>query len=280
MLQHMWDRADRLTASGQKVTVVARDHWQLVRSQLEHRTYGRILYQPQNCDTGAGIFLPLTYVRSWARDATVVIYPSDHFVYPESLFLGMVRRAMRATEILQDRIILLGSHPTRLELDYGWIEMGSTLGLSNGSCVLQVKTFLEKPDVIQGLAAMADGALWNTLVMAVKVETLWSLGWQCLPELMERFEELGTVIGTSREGPILDAIYQDMPCRNFSSDLLQRVPERVGVMELQDMLWSDWGQPERIAGTLQLLGKEPAFPIKHFSEPYCSQYHEHVMEVS
>ncbi|GJL66196.1 MAG: hypothetical protein NPIRA05_11670 [Nitrospirales bacterium] len=280
MLQHTWDRADRLTASRQKVTVAARDHWQQVWSQLGRHVDGRVLLQPQNCDTGAGIFLPLTYVRSWNRDATVVIFPSDHFVYPESLFLEMVRRAMRATEILQDRIILLGSHPTRLELDYGWLEMGLTLGWSSGSCVRQVKAFLEKPDVIQGLAAMANGALWNTSVMTVKVETLWCLGWQCLPELMERFEKLDAAIGTSREGLILEAIYQDMPCRNFSSDLLQCVPESVGVMELQDVLWSDWGKPERIAATLQLLGKESAVPLKHFNEPHCSQSHEHAMEVS
>ncbi|WP_447968902.1 hypothetical protein [Nitrospira sp. M1] len=114
--------------------------------------------------------------------------------------------------------------------------------------------------------------------MTVKVDTLWNLGWQCLPELMERFEKLDAAISTSCEGKILDAIYQGMPCRNFSSDLLQCVPECVGVMEHQDVLWSDWGNPKRIAGTLQLLGKEPALSIKYFTE--CSQYHEHVMEVS
>ena len=280
MLQHTWDRADRLTDSRQKLTVASRDHWQHIWSQLGEHVEGRVLLQPKHCDTGAEIFLPLTYVRSWNRDATVVIFPCGHFVHPEHLFLEMVRRAMRATEILQDRMILLGSHPTGLELEYGWIEMGSTLGWSSGSCVRQVKAFLEKPDVLQGVAAMANGALWNTLVMTVKVETLWRLGWQCLPELMERFEKLDAAIGTSREGSILEAIYQDMPCRNFSSDLLQCAPESVGVMELHDVLWSDWGKPERIADTLQLLGKESAFPLKYFSEPHCSQSDKHLMEVS
>ena len=130
------------------------------------------------------------------------------------------------------------------------------------------------------MTALAHGALWNTLVMTAKVETLWGLGWQCLPELMERFEKLEEAIGTPREGQILDAIYRDMPRRNFSSDLLQHVPDRVGVMELQDVLWSDWGRPERIAETLRLLDKEPTFPLEHFREPHRSQNHEHVMEVS
>ena len=280
MLQHTWDRADRLTVSERKVTVIARDHYQQACSHLEQQSVGQVVLQPQNRDTAAGIFLPLTYIRSWDPDATVVIFPSDHFVFPEDRFLETVRGTISTVEILKDRIILLGVRPTGLELDYGWIEMGSILGWSAGSSVRQANAFLEKPDAIQGLAAMAGGALWNTLVMTAKVETLWRRGWQCMPELMEHFEKLEEVIDTPREGPILDTIYREMPCRNFSSDLLQRVPDCVGVMELQDVLWSDWGRPERIEETLRLLGKDPAFPIEHFREPHRSQDHEHVMEVS
>ncbi|MCA9470842.1 MAG: NTP transferase domain-containing protein [Nitrospirales bacterium] len=276
MLQHTWDRADRLTPSKQKVTVVARDHWQQSWPQLKQHANGRLLLQPQNRDTGAGIFLALTYVRFWNPQATVAIFPSDHFVYPESRFLEMVRRALRATEILQDRIILLGSQPMHLELDYGWIEMKEELGWSSGSSVRQVKTFLEKPDATRGITAMSNGALWNTLVMAVKAETLWKLGWRCFPDLMERFEELGTVIGTPSEGPFLDAIYRAMPSHNFSTGLLQQVPESVGVMELQDVLWSDWERPERISSTLELLGKKPTFPVQDFSEPHYAQHYAHV----
>jgi len=37
-----------------------------------------------NRDTGAGIFFPLTHIRADDSQATVVIYPSDHFVHLES----------------------------------------------------------------------------------------------------------------------------------------------------------------------------------------------------
>ena len=30
--------------------------------------------------------------------------------------------------------------------------------------------------------------------------------------------------------------------------------------ELQNVIWSDWGQPERILATLHVIGKELAFP--------------------
>jgi hypothetical protein len=52
-----------------------------------------------------------------------------------------------------------------------------------------------------------------------------------------------------------------MPVYNFSSDLLERLPDRMAVMELAGVLWSDWGKPERIAETIRRIGKTPAFPL-------------------
>jgi hypothetical protein len=52
-----------------------------------------------------------------------------------------------------------------------------------------------------------------------------------------------------------------MPVYNFSSDLLERLPDRMAVMELAGVLWSDWGNPERIAETIHRIGKTPAFPL-------------------
>jgi hypothetical protein len=107
---------------------------------------------------------------------------------------------------------------------------------------------------------MANGALWNTLVVVAKVDTLWKLGWQCIPVIMELFERLGKTIGTVHESQTLHQMNQYMPHMNFSSDFLQNVPERLGVLELEEVLWSDWGRPERIRETLEVMGKIPAFP--------------------
>lgn len=266
MLQHTWDRADQVAPPEQKITVIAQHHRQRLWSQLERQT-GQLLLQPCNRDTAAGIFLPLTYVRAWDPTATVVVYPSDHFVYPEAPFIETVRRAVRATEVLSDRMCVLGVRPTGLMLDYGWIEVGRVLGWCGGSMMRQVQAFLEKPDMLRGLSALANGAFWNTLVIAANVHTLWTLGWRHLPELMERFEQLEQAVGTPQEGAVLKAIYAQMPCRNFSSDLLQRAADGIGVIELQDVLWSDWGRPERIVETLRVLGKEPAFPYELLGEP-------------
>lgn len=259
MLQHTLDRADRLGANHQKITVVSQAHQGYASEALEGQQAGQVILEPDYYGTAAGIFLPLTYVRAWDPKATVVIFPSDHFVFPEDRFLEAVERATRASQILQDRILLLGVRPTHLELDYHWMNVGGILGWSGGSCVRQVDSFLDKPDRIEVLNALAKGALWNSRVIVAKVETLWKLGWQYLPVIMERFERLGKAIGSSHEGQMLRQLYQKMPIINFSRELLQRIPERIGMIEVEEVLWSDWERPERILDSLDVLGKESTF---------------------
>jgi mannose-1-phosphate guanylyltransferase len=60
-------------------------------------------------------------------------------------------------------------------------------------------------------------------------DQLEELGWKCVPEIMSLFERLKKVIDTAEEFRTLDAIYEAMPRQNFSSHILQRVPEQLAV---------------------------------------------------
>ncbi len=269
MFQHTIDRATRLTPPERTVAVVARGHRPDALAQLTQRGVGTLVLQPENRDTAAGIFLPLTYVRARDPGATVVIYPSDHFVYPESRFLDVVRQATGVAESLSDRVLLLGVIPDRLELEYGWILPGAPVPVGALDATVQtVRAFLEKPSAAQADAALSAGALWNTFVMVSKVSTLWELGRQCFPDLIPLFERLEQALDTSEEGCVLNSIYEAMPKKNFSSDLLQRVPQHVAVMELTGVLWSDWGKPERIVETLRRIARTPAFPPACLDQPF------------
>jgi mannose-1-phosphate guanylyltransferase len=266
--QHTLDRAAMLCQRERIVSVIAREHQREAWSQLDGRSGGMVLLQPKNCDTAAGIYLPLTYIRARDPKATVVFYPSDHFVYPEHRFLESVERAVWTVEWLPDRLVFLGVSPDRLELDYGWITPGERLDGSTTYQINAVDGILEEPTAAQADTALARGALWNTSVLVAKGETLWELGWQCFPDLMRLFEGLSKAIGTPLEEKALDAIYREMPPYNFSSDLLQRVPEHVAVIEMTGVLWSDWGKPERIANTLRQIGRQPVFPLECLGRPF------------
>ena len=268
LFQHTLDRASKLCQPERIVTVIAREHQGEAWSQLDGRSGGMVLLQPKNCETAADIYLPLAYVLARDPQATVVFYPSDHFVYPEHRFLDSVQRAILTVEGLPDRLVLLGVTPDRLELDYGWIMPGEKLDGSVKDQIRAVDSFLEKPTAAQADRALAGGGLWNASVLVAKGETLWELGWQCFPDLMRLFEGLSQSIGTPQEEQALDAIYREMPAYHFPSDVLQRVPERVAVIEMTGVLWSDWGKPERIANTLRQIRRQPVFPLESLGRPF------------
>jgi mannose-1-phosphate guanylyltransferase len=267
MFQHTVDRAFALAPADRVIAIAARSHRADVTEQLEQRPIRALLLQPENRDTAAGVFLPLTYIRAHDPRATVVILPSDHFVYPEERFLDIVKRMASAARRLTSHITLLGMTPDRPEIEYGWIEPEQPLFSSPGTQVRTVRSFLEKPDEVRAADAMAAGALWNTLVMAARLDTLWTLGRRCFPEMMPLFEHVEQTLRVSGEMATLDAVYTRMPIRNFSSGLLARAPEHVAVVEGEGVLWSDWGRAERIVDTLSRLGKQPAFPLDLLTTP-------------
>jgi mannose-1-phosphate guanylyltransferase len=263
MLQHTLARADALVPRERQLTVIAKSHLSEARSQLADRAPKTVILQPANCDTLPGVFLPLTYVYAADPYATTVIYPSDHFIYPDQDFLKIVRNAIQATEELQHGIVLLGVPAYDLGLEYGWLCTGRESWNLSGHSVRTVNRFVEKPCHADAVKLRASGAMWNTLILVAKVHTLWRLGWMFYPEMMRLFELLYDSIGTSHESAVLDAIYACMPRGNFSADFLTAASatNSVGVMSMEGILWSDWGRVERIAETLARIGKEPSFPM-------------------
>jgi hypothetical protein len=109
------------------------------------------------------------------------------------------------------------------------------------------------------LKVLGKGGLWNTFVLVARLDTLWRMGWRQFPEMMHRFERLLASIGTRYEEHVLESIYCDMPRYNFSTSLLEREIKQIGLMELEGVLWSDWGRPERIVETLHQIGGIPRF---------------------
>ncbi len=259
MLEHTIHRAMQLSPPANISTVVTRGQEHYVRNQAGLQG-DRVIVQPANRDTAAGILLPLTYVREHDAEGTVVLYPADHFVYPEEAFAEVVRQAALAVELMPERIILLGVKPDRIEMDYGWIKLAEELGHNGKYRMWQVGGFVEKPAPTVQRSLRCEPALWNTMILIGKVDTIWKLGWKCLPSTMRQFELFEQSIGSEREEAVLETLYRVMSARNFSKDILEQVPDHLLVMEMEGIAWNDWGRAERITESLRHIGKTPAFP--------------------
>ena len=254
MFQHTVDRASLLGPLERLVTVVAKSHVGRGWVGRKHVPKGKLIAQPSSRDTGPGVFLPLAYVRRQDPDASVVILPSDHFVYPESLFIQRIRSAVEAAEAFPDRVVLLGAFPEKLDADLGWIELGASLCSSLNPSVSGVFCFTEKPATDEAERVMKAGGLLNTLVIIARLNALWTLGRHHFPETIALLEHAAKAFDTDREDAVLQQVYQKMPSWNISADLLGRTAANLAAMELDGVQWSDWGKPERILDTLRRMG--------------------------
>ena len=267
MFQHALDRAEQMASSERLIAVVSPDHRQEAFQQLDQRTIGGLLLHPPHQGTAADVFLPLTYVRERDPDATVVVFPSDHFVYPEARFLAQVRQAQSIVEGHPETVLLLGVAPDRLELDYGWIGAGLPMCDHLDNKVRRVHSLVERPSAVEADNLLHAGGLWNTRTFVAKVSTLWDIGWKTMPRSMPLFERLGKAIGCPNEALEREAIYREVSGEEFSH-ILGQATERLAVLELSGVLWSEWNRPERIAETLRRIDREPAFPLTCLDRPF------------
>jgi mannose-1-phosphate guanylyltransferase len=263
MLQHTLERAGQVAPADHTLTVICRGHRQFLVNGGSSEIPGRLIEQPADRGTAAGVLLPATYVRDRDPNATLLILPSDHFIHPDDRFRLHAAHACRLAERFGDRFVILGAIAKRAETDYGWIlpERGrSSPELHElGYQVSAVARFTEKPAPGEAADLLRAGGLWNTLVVAVKVRTLWRAARRLLPGLIDRLEFLQRNLRAiragrmdpRREAELLRDIYLDLEPADFSRDLLQNVTSSILVQSMHDVEWNDWGRPERVQDTLR-----------------------------
>jgi mannose-1-phosphate guanylyltransferase len=265
MLENTVDRAAQLVGPERVITVIGKGH----RRFLKHQNIqGTVLEQPSSRGTGAGVFLPAAHILARDPEATVLIFPSDHFVSPKEEFLDQVNHARECVDHLDNKLILMAAVPDMPETDYGWVEPGDGLTAlkGNGKAVIrEVRSFREKPCAEEARRCFERGYLWNTMIIAARLRALWRLGKQILPQVIDNFESFcpvysGNAGRTRREERAAVAkLYRSIPGFDFSSTFLTQGAGHCAVMPLHGILWSDWGRPERVFDSLRRIGRKPQF---------------------
>lgn len=269
MLEHTIDRTVGLVPRQRRVVVIGRGHRSFLGTEFQKRA-GTVIEQPLALGTLPGILLPASYV--WARDpdATLLILPSDHFVHPEERFSRYLCEACWLAEHLVDRLVLLGTTPRRAETEYGWIRPSAfNRGeVAAGVRMSGVEEFHEKPARQEAEKFGRQGFLWNTMIVAVKMRTLRGLVDELFPDWTARFELLSRAYqgleGVLACDPAAEPsrAYRRARPIDFSGELLEQIAKYTVVLKMDDVLWCDWGRPERIVESLSCIGRTPHFGEK------------------
>jgi len=156
------------------------------------------------------------------------------------------------------RVFLLGASADHAECEYGWIEPGSHLAHD----AFAVRGFLEKPEPLLAQQLLRQHWLWNTFVMVGSMLSFEMLLRTAAPGLVERFAPLTDRRGPAAEDAVSRLVYQSVQPIDFSTDVLARSIDRLGVVPLVQGGWLDLGLPGPVRMLITAL-REP----RHAVEP-------------
>lgn len=252
LLRQTLDRISGTVAPSRTIISLNREHEPFYAS-IVSGARGLLAEQPCNRGTAPAILHALMRGCEDAPSAVVGLFPSDHYVSDDGVFMRHVAAAFDAAEQSDEAVVLLGVEATSPEQGYGWVEPGGPLGLA-GHALFSVRRFVEKPDRDLAEALWRGGALWNTFVLIGGVTTLLRMFIIALPRLYARFSAVRATLGTVFEESVLTRLYADLPALCFSESVLQRCAANLAVLPVHGVEWCDLGEPARVMRTVRQAG--------------------------
>ena len=256
LLEQTYERVSSLIPPDRTIIVVNRAHERFYQPILGGVPRHLIVAQPTGRGTAPAILYALMRLAERAPASVVTVFPCDHYVSDDSLFMRHVDRAARAVDARPELTVLLGIEPTHPEPSYGWIDPTEPLGI--GEVPLSgLRRFVEKPDIATASRLMSNGALWNSFVMIARVSTMIGLFMIAAPGLYVAFNSVRAAFETVFEIPAVERLYDDLPEVNFSSEVLEKCPVNLALMPVRQVRWSDLGDPDRVRDTWEHTGFNP-----------------------
>jgi mannose-1-phosphate guanylyltransferase len=227
------------------VTVLTRAHEQFYSDLIRDLPIRNLAIQPANHGTAVAILFGLIRLIALRRVSTVAIFPSDHYVDDEHIFMRHVDAAISGVSFPPSKIVLLGIPADRPESDYGWIERAEQLSQPSPGvkAIFRIRRFWEKPPPQLAVDLWLRGLLWSSFVMVARVGALIDMFARMIPQLHLSFARFRAVLDTSAETDAIDNLFADLPSLNFSEAIHAGCPSELSVLPTTAVRWTDLGEP-------------------------------------
>jgi mannose-1-phosphate guanylyltransferase len=232
-------RAELLAARENVVVVVARDHERWWQREFDGSNV-RVVVQPCDKGTAAGVLLGLRTIESIDPQAHVTMLPADHFVADEGALAAALLAAQARSR--SGRPVLVGMAADSPDPEYGYI-----VPVRSSTPTMGVASFVEKPTATEASALLRNGAVWNTMMLASPLASLLQLYERRLPRLLAAFRWARPEEGPSRAA----SLYSMVEPADFSRDVLQRSEPFLDLRVAPPCGWTDLGTPGRVRACVE-----------------------------
>ena len=244
LLRRTIERAASVAPRRHVVPVVTEEQRRWWSGELADLPPSNIVVQPEDRGTAPAVLLALLKILSKQPDARIAVLPCDHVVADESVLRRAIEQALGVGE---DRVVLLGAVPTRVETDLGWIRHQP----AHDSLVAPVESFVEKPEWQKALALKHQGALLNMLILAAAGSVLLDLFRTTAPDLVQGFGGDSRTPGFPSAASVR-RVFKQIQTVDLSRDILESAARRalLWVEAVPPCGWCDVGTPERLSSVL------------------------------
>ncbi len=202
----------------------------------------RVVYEPIGKNTAPAIAaLCRLLVQQGHGNEIVGIFPSDHLIGKEEVFLEVVRFAQ---EVAQDnRVVTLGVTPSYPETGYGYIQTKAvSLREDRGLKAYSVVRFHEKPDLQKAKEFIAQGSFsWNAGIFVFKVSHMAGLFEKYQPTMWKLMSSL------NREASNLGEIYEQVQSISIDYAIMEKLGDEDLACVPADFGWNDVGSWDAVA---------------------------------
>lgn len=246
-LRNTVDRIKPLVDKENIYVVTNEDYVEKVKTELYELDSSNIIVEPSNKETATCIGLSAVKLLKKDKDAVLMVFPSDHYIDKEKLFIDTLKQAVDVCERKRG-IVTIGIQPTRPETGYGYIQMGDRL--STAMVTYKVERFTEKPNIMVAKDFLMQGNyLWNSGMFIMRADVLLREIEKYLPKLYKSLIEIYQHIGLEDEEEVIKHHYSIIDGISIDFGVMQKT--RKAYVIKCEFEWDDIGTFESLSRFLK-----------------------------
>jgi mannose-1-phosphate guanylyltransferase/mannose/cellobiose epimerase-like protein (N-acyl-D-glucosamine 2-epimerase family) len=225
------------------VVVTGAVHAQEAKRQLlELGVEGRILAEPAGRDSAPALLAATLWIARKSPEAIVIAVASDHHIPDSGAFAAAVEAARPAAAL--GAIVTFGVKPTRPAPGFGYIRPG--VPAPGAPDVLEVESFIEKPDRETAAALVSSGCLWNSGNFMFRADTMIAEARKLAPGLVDAVERALPRDDHGDDVLVLAPCFAAAERISIDRAVMERT-SRAAVLPI-DYAWSDLGSWDAVWG--------------------------------
>ncbi|MGN1105561.1 MAG: mannose-1-phosphate guanylyltransferase [Huintestinicola sp.] len=220
MIQKTINRLAPLVAKEDIFIVTNKKYIGLVNEQLPDIPAENIIAEPASRNTAPCIGLAAGIIeKKYGEDTVMLVFPSDHLIKFNSMFLNTLRQAISVAEN-DNNLVTVGITPTYPETGYGYINFSDTKTSYSGA--YSVVRFVEKPDIELAKQYVNSGEyLWNSGMYVWKTSSILMNLRKFLPETTAKMEKIAECYGSDSFDSVLRELFPQVESKSIDFGVME-----------------------------------------------------------